>query len=216
VNLAYRRLAVAALVLGLVGSARAERFVTNTPKMRVGTSTPSITTVFVDKGLIARGLPERLGIRSKWWTPIRSAHGQEAVRWLLAGRTAEGEIALAKLPSLLEPGRRYTVVVTDNAVAFSPVGRNLVSKLLSKHYILSDGEPEQVRYAGEMWRDGDRLVLDDSSGTFRPSVGELRRAVAFFRDHLGIRDVIARATIGEKLGPWTQSSMRSTQRRAER
>jgi len=205
----------AAIALALLLSLRAsaERVVTLSPRFPVGgRGTAQITSIEVGRLRVQsalRPLPPRyephlrdltahpwLYLHDLGTTPLRMRPVQTLMRKLLTGKRTEGELSLQSLPELLEPGRRYSFVITDDSLNFAASRGHPALLLMSKHYFLANGKPGSVHFAGEMWLEDGRLVITDSSGTFKPTTAELEQAKLFFRDQLGLTDVVARARAG--------------------
>lgn len=109
-------------------------------------------------------------------------------RMFQTSRLVEG-VPEKQLPALLEPGKFYTYVIHDDKVVFAQTRPGRVRDYASKHALLRDQE-SPLRMAGEMWvDDAGKFHIDASSGTFQPKNEDLERAHAFFRDHLGIKNV---------------------------
>ncbi len=197
-----------ALLLALRASA--ERVVTLSPRFPVGgRGRAQITSIEVGplrvQSALRAPLPPRyephlrdlkthplLYLHDLGTVPLRMRPVQTLMRKLLTGQRTESELSLQSLPELLEPGRRYSFVVTDDSLNFAASRGHPALLLMSKHYFLADGKPGMVHFAGEMWLEDGHLVITDSSGTFKPTAAELEQAKLFFRDQLGLTDVVAR------------------------
>ncbi len=84
----------------------------------------------------------------------------------------------------------YTFVITDKEARFASTSRSKISpkNYASKHAILANGE--KPHYAGEAWMEDDVLVVNNNSGTFKPSAEDLNDVAIYFQEFFGIKKVI--------------------------
>jgi hypothetical protein len=97
----------------------------------------------------------------------------------------------------LSTDQKYNfVLIGDGRLAFARIPHATLKypyRLLSKHVGLAK-RSSNVRFAGEMWKtdDGETLLINNNSGTYRPDDKMLPDAVAYFQrlfPHLSIRGV---------------------------
>ncbi|CAF3049986.1 unnamed protein product [Rotaria sp. Silwood2] len=89
---------------------------------------------------------------------------------------------LENLLSKNDSALRYNFVITNNCLIFSriPRMRHVPYHILCKHITLSN-RSTNVRFAGELWRDDDgQFLLNNNSGTYRPSDRLIKQAVKVF------------------------------------
>ena len=88
-------------------------------------------------------------------------------------------ILLQQLLPRLNPQLQYNFVLLNDRLVFARVPNTRLSlqSLLCKHILLAN-RSNDVRFAGEMWRDqNDRIVLNNKSGTYQPSTANVQQAV---------------------------------------
>lgn len=94
-----------------------------------------------------------------------------------------------ELLQLLKPGQRYTFVIQGERLAFSDTGTHWLNDLLSKHRTMA-GKADEVHFAGEMWLDDQgRLVIINSSGTYRTPPHRVEAARRYFEEVFEAKDV---------------------------
>ncbi len=78
---------------------------------------------------------------------------------------------------------KYNLVITGDAMTISriKVGNPVVDWVLTKHVLVS-GYNNDVRFAGEIWKDAAGLIhVSRNSGTYRPSANQLKQAEIYLR-----------------------------------
>jgi len=97
----------------------------------------------------------------------------------------------------LKANELYTFVITDKEVRFASTSRSKISpkNYASKHAILANGE--KPHYAGEAWMEDDVLVVNNNSGTFKPTADDLNDVAIYFQEVFGIKKVIFSSNISE-------------------
>src|SRR5262249_47355071 len=120
-------------------------------------------------------LPKRLFSNFKHWAFSRERvdwlHHQMAATWADGGRQSEPTIVNQLRTHTDEAPAKYNMIVTGTWVRIGRLeGRNkAIDWLLAKHVLLSNYS-EDVRFAGEIWKDADGVIhINRNSGTYKPS-----------------------------------------------
>lgn len=101
------------------------------------------------------------------------------------GKTHElGNLDGRELFQKLEPERKYNIVITGTEIKLMRINPTLVGDTLSKHLVIG-AHSDDVRYAGEIWRELDgRVLLNINSGTYQPDLPLGDKAVRVLRKEL--------------------------------
>lgn len=92
------------------------------------------------------------------------------------------EDLLNELLSTNNPSIRYNFIVADNSIIFAKIPHlhHVTYHLLCKHITLGN-RSHDVRFAGELWKNGKNLFqLNNNSGTYRPSLFLTRQTARLF------------------------------------
>ncbi len=93
--------------------------------------------------------------------------------------TANHVIGASSIPAFFEEGVDYNFIFVGNTFVFARTGTAFIRDLVSKHSVLS--QLSSVMMAGKIRRVGDRLVLLNDSGTYRPDAERLEEFLTYMR-----------------------------------
>ena len=100
------------------------------------------------------------------------------------------ELTPMGLFKILKPFKRYNYVINDHSIVFTRTTDKFSRKYASKHVFLSNG-CEQVRLSGEFRWDPTQnaLIINNNSGSYRPSYQALPAGRQLFINAFGLNDV---------------------------
>lgn len=144
-------------------------------RLIAGFQTPQIFEVRLDPALVDSILPNRLEPRLVRNEPGMMGKLSDAARNPKVIEEFKGEIRETKkvlpiydaenLATLFPDRRAHTFAVTGSHFSFAPTGPAKTIDQVSKHVIVSH-DINDVRFAGQIWRDGKILCYSGNSGTF--------------------------------------------------
>lgn len=106
-----------------------------------------------------------------------------AADYITLGNRSESDINDMVRTDSAKVRNRYNIVITDDAIILARINvkAKIVDWILSKHVLISGYNPF-VRFAGECWKDEHGVWhLNRESGTYQPSLEQLRQALAYIR-----------------------------------
>ncbi|CAF4810865.1 unnamed protein product, partial [Rotaria magnacalcarata] len=99
----------------------------------------------------------------------------------LSSIVPEAEFFQQLLPEQTDMARCNIVILGDRIIfARIPQTYRVTYYLLCKHIALADCSAD-VRFAGQLWRDDESFLLNNDSGTYRPSIILVESAIALFK-----------------------------------
>lgn len=139
---------------------------------------------------LAAPLPARLPIEGDHlrqqkvrdlFAPLRSLRSQMETSF-----EPLGDISGDGFLQLLKRGRKYTFVLVGSRLYVARSSMSGTNRLVTKHYFIGNYSSE-VFFAGECWLSGTgSLVIDNNSGTFKPTTQPLAEVAAVLEQSLGI------------------------------
>jgi hypothetical protein len=97
-----------------------------------------------------------------------------------------GDLSPQALLALFKTGRKYTYTIIKDRLYFAQIDAGAKNKYLTKHFFVAN-YPEALYFAGECWtNDQQSLVIDNNSGTYRPTAAALPEVAATLQKSLGL------------------------------